>query len=72
MAATVMDEIVALDQSRPTSRASVTVVAAWYERKATLLARLAGDTRRPSEADEYATWAAAAARRATRLLAEVA
>jgi hypothetical protein len=72
MTAAVMTEIVELDQSRPAAYASVTEVAAWYGRKSTLLARLAGDTRHPGEADEYARWAAAAARHATRLLAEVA
>jgi len=69
-------EITALDQSRPAADAPVTVLADWYQRKATMLEHLAADAartgRHPEEAGEYAAWAGSARRHAGRLLTGVA
>jgi inactivated superfamily I helicase len=57
-------EITSLALSRPDSDASAVEVAAWYERKAALLERLADEY--PATA-EYLTQAAAARHRASEL-----
>ncbi|HEX5402530.1 MAG TPA: RRQRL motif-containing zinc-binding protein [Pseudonocardiaceae bacterium] len=74
-----LSEITALDQARPAADASVMELAAWYDRKATVLDRLAAYTRsswghpeQAAEHEDYRTWAAAARQHATALLAEVA
>jgi hypothetical protein len=67
-----LDVIDNLARSRPTPDAAAVTVAAWYERKATVLRRIAALAATPlSERDIYRGWADRAHERATRLLAAV-
>jgi hypothetical protein len=68
-----LSEIAALDQSRPAADAPVVELAAWYERKAAMLAHLADDPalalRHPAEVAEYAGLAQSAHQHARELAA---
>jgi hypothetical protein len=64
-------EITTLASSRPTVHAPVTTVAAWYEQKATVLHRIADESRSLSEHDTYELLAEQAHQRAVCLLADM-
>jgi hypothetical protein len=60
-------EIGELARTRPAADATVSEIAAWYERKAIVLRHVASDT--PSERDTYTRLAATAYTHARELLA---
>lgn len=60
-------DINALAAARPAADAPARLVAAWYERKAVMLNRIA-DESAPSERDTYQVWAEQAHAHAVRLV----